>query len=125
MEINQIVRSTMDLLSKNAEWEGRFEGYIQNIAINHPQVTKRSFRKPEGLSLYSSVGSKGKSYDLRFRGQSVATVVETVDKKVELRPKSVANSTYFGIELDENVDWNSTKASTFRSFFKRECCKPN
>lgn len=123
MEINQIVRSTMELLSENAEWEGRFEGYIQNIAINHPKMTKRSFRKPEGLSLYSSVGSKGKSYDLRFRGQSVATVVETVGKKVELRPKGAANSTYFGIELNEPVDWNSTEASTFRSFFKKESLK--
>ena len=64
MEINQVIQSTIDRLSENKEWEERFQGYIQNIAINHQKIGKRSFRKPDGLSLYSSVGSKGKSYDL-------------------------------------------------------------
>lgn len=120
MEINQIIQSTINLLLEKKEWEERFEGYIQNIAISHPNIAKRSFRKPEGLSLYSSVGSKGKSYDLRFRGQSVARVIETINGKVELCPKSAANNAYFGIELDEKVDWNSAKASNFRSSFKKE-----
>lgn len=119
MEINQIIQSTINLLIENKEWEERFDGYIQNIAINHSKIAKRSFRKPEGLSLYSSVGSKGKSYDLRFRGQSVARVVEA-NGKVELCPRSAANDAYFGIELDKKVDWNSTKASNFRSSFKKE-----
>ncbi len=35
MEINQIIQSTIDRLSENKEWEERFQGYIQNIAINH------------------------------------------------------------------------------------------
>lgn len=120
MEINQIIQSTISLLLEKKEWEERFEGYIQNIAISHPNVAKRSFRKPEGLSLYSSVGSKGKFYDLRFRGQSVARVVESINGKVELCPRSAVNNAYFGIKLDEKVDWNSTKASNFRSSFKKE-----
>ena len=109
MEINQIIQSTIDLLSENKEWEERFQGYIQNIAINHQKIGKRSFRKPDGLSLYSSVGSNGKSYDLRFRGQSVATVKETAAEKVELRPESVANQKYFEFDLcNEEVDWDSS-----------------
>jgi len=124
MEINQIIQSTIDLLSENKEWEERFQGYIQNIAINHQKNGKRSFRKPDGLSLYSSVGSKGKSYDLRFRGQSVATVKETAAEKVKLRPKSDANQKYFQFDLcKEEVDWDSTEASNFRSFFKKESLK--
>jgi hypothetical protein len=124
MEINQVIQSTIDRLSENKEWEERFQGYIQNIAINHQKNGKRSFRKPDGLSLYSSVGSKGKSYDLRFRGQSVATVKETAAEKVKLSPKSDANQKYFGLDLrKEEVDWDSTEASNFRSFFKKESLK--
>lgn len=124
MEINQIIQSTIDRLSENIEWEERFQEYIQNIAINHQKKRKRSFRKPEGLSLYSSVGSNGKSYDLRFRGQSVATVKETAAEKVKLSPKSVANQKYFEFDLcKEEVDWDSTEASNFRSFFKKESLK--
>lgn len=123
MEISQIIQSTMNLLSEEKEWEERFQKYIQNIAINHSKIGKRSFRKPAGLSLYSSVGTKGKYYDLRFRGQSVATVVETATGKVELRPKSDTNKKYFGITLHENVDWISTEASNFRSSFKKESLK--
>lgn len=124
MEINQIIQSTIDRLSENKEWEERFQKYIQNIAINHQKKRKRSFRKPEGLSLYSSVSSKGKSYDLRFKGQSVATVKETAAEKVKLRPESVANQKYFGLDLRKKVvDWVSTEASNFRSFFKKESLK--
>ena len=124
MEINQIIQSTIDRLSENKEWEERFQKYIQNIAINHQINGKRSFRKPDGLSLYSSVKSKVKSYDLRFRGQSVATVKETAAKKVKLIPKSVANQKYFGLDLRKKVvDWDSTEASNFRSFFKKESLK--
>ena len=124
MEINQIIQSTIDRLSENKEWEERFQGYIQNIAINHQKNGKRSFRKPDGLSLYSSVGSNGKSFDLRFRGQSVATVKETAAEKVKLSPKSDANQKYFQFDLcNEEVDWDSTEASNFRSFFKKESLK--
>ncbi len=124
MEINQIIQSTIDRLSENKEWEERFQKYIQNIAINHQKKRKRSFRKPEGLSLYSSVGSNGKSYDLRFKGQSVATVKETAAVKVKLNPKSHANQKYFQFDLcKEEVDWDSTEASNFRSFFKKESLK--
>lgn len=124
MEINQIIQSTIDRLSENKKWEERFQGYIHNIVINHQKKRKRSFRKPEGLSLYSSVGSNGKSYDLRFRGQSVATVKETAAEKVKLSPKSDANQKYFGLDLrKEDVDWDSTEASNFRSFFKKESLK--
>ena len=124
MEINQIIQSTIDRLSENKEWEERFQKYIQNITINHQKKRKRSFRKPEGLSLYSSVSSKGKSYDLRFKGQSVATVKETAAEKVKLSPKSYENQKYFQFDLcNEEVDWDSTEASNFRSFFKKESLK--
>lgn len=124
MEINQIIQSTIDRLSENKKWEERFQGYIQNIAINDQKIGKRSFRKPDGLSLYSSVGSNGKSYDLRFKGQSVATVKETAAEKVKLSPKSDANQKYFGLDLRKKVvDWDSTEASNFRSFFKKESLK--
>lgn len=88
MEINQIIQITTSLLSKNNKWEEQYQKYIQNIAINSSKIKERSFRKPDGISLYSSVGRKGRSYDLRFRGQSIATIVETATKEVKLYPKS-------------------------------------
>ena len=122
MDIIQIIQSTKDLLSNNIEWEERFYRYIQNIAENHSDVKQRSFRKPEGLSLYSSVGRQGKSYDLRFRGQSVATVVEKAGT-VKLRPKE-KNEKYFGFKSREKEsEWHSEEASKFRNHFKKEAQK--
>lgn len=123
METNQIIQSTIDLLSENNEWEKRYQIYIQDIAINCPKIEKRSFRKPDGLSLYSSVGRKGKSYDLRFRGQSIATIIETATKEVKLCPKSEANQKYFNFDLCKTVNWDSQEASNFRNFFKKESRK--
>lgn len=123
MEINQIIQITTSLLSENNKWEEQYQKYIQNIAINSSKIKERSFRKPDGISLYSSVGKKGKSYDLRFRGQSIATIVETATKEVKLYPKSAANQKYFNFDLCQTVNWDSTEASNFRSFFKRESLK--
>lgn len=122
MDIIQIIQSTKDLLSNYNEWEERFYRYISNIAENHSEVKQRSFRKPEGLSLYSSVGRQGKSYDLRFRGQSVATVVEKAGT-VKLRPKE-ENEKYFGFKSREKEsEWHSEEASKFRNHFKKEAQK--
>ena len=123
MEINQIIQSTTDLLAKNNKWEEQYQLYIQNIATNCAQIEARSFRKPEGLSLYSSVGNRGKSYDLRFRGQSVARIEETAAKEVKLKPKSESNKKYFNINFCGEVDWNTAEASCFRKFFKEESQK--
>lgn len=124
MDINQIIQSTMVILFNNIEWEERFCKYIQNVAVNHSKVEKRSFRKPEGLSLYSSVGRQGKSYDLRFKGQSIATVVEKVDGTVKLQPKVAENKQYFDFDLcEEEYEWHSEEASRFRKYFKKEAQK--
>lgn len=123
MEINQIIQFTTDLLAENNKWEEQYQRYIQNIANNSAQIEVRSFRKPEGLSLYSSIGRKGKSYDLRFRGQSIATVLETATKEVLLCPKSETNQKYFNFDFRKKINWDSIEASNFRSFFKKESLK--
>lgn len=120
MEIDSIIESAMALLSENDKWEEQYYRYIQNIAINYQKKRKLFFKKPDGLSLYSSVGIKGKSFDLRFRGQSVATVVITASNDVRLCPKSATNKIYFNIDLCKEVSWYSQEASNFRAFFKKE-----
>ena len=118
-----IIETTMQLLSNNPEWEERYVGYIKKLVNKQP----KRFRKPEGLSVYSSVSSyKGNTYDLRFDGQSVGQISSTPNK-VLLRPRENANEKYFGFILKEKgVDWkNSSEAKSFRKFFRDKAKEAN
>ena len=111
-----VVETTLQLLSNYPEWEERYAGYIKSLANKHP----KRFRKPEGLSVYSSVSRhKGETYDLRFDGQSVGEISSTPDR-VLLYPRENANEKYFGFILNKNrYDWrNSNEAKMFRKFFR-------
>lgn len=72
-----VIETTLQLLSNYPEWEERYAGYIKSLVNKHP----KRFRKPEGLSVYSSVSRhKGETYDLRFDGQSVGVISSTPDE---------------------------------------------
>ncbi len=118
--IEQIIKPTQKLLLENKEWEDRYEGYIKKIAQSEQKKANCSFHKPEGLSLYSSVSRDGKSFDLRFKGQSVATVTEETNGKIYLKPKKDAVKKYFELDLSEQVDWNSDDTCSFRSSAKKK-----
>jgi hypothetical protein len=115
MEINEIIETTLDLLSKNTEWEERYAKYIKYLKDKQP----KRFIKPEGLSVYSSVsGYKGETYDLRFDGQSVGLVVSRPNE-ILLYPRDEANEKYFGFKIGKKcVDWHSPEATKFRRFFR-------
>ena len=126
MDANQIIKEVIEkaanFLSENIEWKDRYLRYLENIK-NVSKKTERSFNKPEGLSLYSSVSTIGKYYDLRFRGQSVATIKET-NGLTKLIVNNDANEKYFDFKLSKDeVDWDSKDAEKFRSHFKEESRK--
>ena len=75
MNIEQVIEKTTKLLSENTEWEDRYHEYIKDIYTNYSTIAKNTLIKTKGLSLYTSISNrKKKEYDLRFRGQSVATI---------------------------------------------------
>ena len=128
MNIEQVIEKTTKLLSENTEWEDRYHEYIKDIYTNYSTIAKNTLIKTKGLSLYTSISNrKKKEYDLRFRGQSVATIKEVMDLKgkitVELLPKLDKNYEYFGIESKNKLDWNSDEAQDFIAFFKKESLK--
>lgn len=113
-----VIDITMKLLFDNPEWEDRYAGYAKYIPMKYP----RAFKKPRGLSLYSSVSMYKKNrYDLRFDGQSVGKIFNHGDpKKVTLEINQEANKKYFDLELSKTeIDWNiDSDAKKFRRFFQ-------
>lgn len=119
--MEKVIEKTLELLNKDNEWESRYEGYIYTIIKTSVRNVRRPFKKPEGLSLYSSVSRRdGRTFDLRFDGQSVA---EVVCKKngVFLCPRVKANKDYFEFKQsmdDKELKWHSEEASDFRKVFQ-------
>lgn len=112
---------TLSLLSDNDEWQRRYSKYLEDIWKNHGKCYK-GFQKPEGLSLYSTVGERNQSvYQLRFRGQTVAKIWSK-GTGIELLSCVKSQGSYFpDCPLKEEagrVNWNSPDASKFRGFFK-------
>lgn len=111
------IKKTLELLNNDLEWEERYAKYITYLEGKQ----SKGFKKPEGLSVYSSISKyKGSTYDLRYDGQSVGLVVSRQDK-ISLRPQKEANLKYFNdsfIKDKEEVDWHSKEATEFRRYFR-------
>ena len=123
MELNTI-NDVLSLLTQNKEWKERYAGYIRFLSQEQP----KRFKKPEGLSVYSSVSRhKGETYDLRFDGQSVGEIASRPEE-VRLFPRETANKKYFKdeyseLQISDGVDWHSTEAKKFRRFFRDKAKK--
>ena len=119
--MNEIINVTLGLLNDDNEWESRYANYISKIHATSSQNNRRPFKKPNGLSLYSSVSRRdGKAFDLRFDGQSVAEVVCKKDGVV-LYPKGKNNKEYFSLiqtTNDKGLEWHSKEARNFRKHFR-------
>jgi hypothetical protein len=125
MNYYEIVDFVNDLLNKNEEWVERYARYADQIIENKEryEAGRENFHVYSPLSVYTNV-SKAKGtleYDLRFLGQSVATIkVEGKKVLISTRGKEDGNSSYFGynIELD-NKKWTSPEAKDFRKHFEK------
>ncbi len=57
-------------------------------------------------------------FDIRYLGQSVATICISKDNKVICTPKTNSNSQYFGCNISGEFEWNSVEGTNFRRVFK-------
>jgi len=110
-------------LENNNEWINRYAGYASEIMKTQKNIknAKKLFRERKPLYLYSSISkaknNKQVTFDLRYRGQSVAEIVFNKDKLLLKTNKKTKD--YYDIEGGGNYEWNSKKAEIFRSGFKK------
>ncbi len=119
--MDTIINQTLTLLSANDEWQRRYAKYLEDIWKNHGKYHK-DFHKPEGLSLYSTVGERNENvYQLRFRGQTVARIWSK-ETGVKLLSCVKSQDTYFTDcplkKEDGDVKWDTPEASDFRRYYK-------
>ncbi|MDE5837999.1 MAG: hypothetical protein K2H39_03005 [Paramuribaculum sp.] len=117
-----IINRTLEILKCNNEWHERYEGYLSDIWSN-PDKTKKGFTKPQGLSVYTTVGDRNtQNYYLRFKGQNVGKVGVDRNGKITLQclVKESKSHDIKGcpLEYKEPTGWDSPKATEFRKFFK-------
>ncbi|MDE6649686.1 MAG: hypothetical protein K2K45_07135 [Muribaculaceae bacterium] len=117
-----IINRTLEILKCNNEWHERYEGYLSDIWSN-PDKTKKGFTKPQGLSVYTTVGDRNtQNYYLRFKGQNVGKVGVDRNRKITLQclVKESKSHDIKGCPLKykELTGWDSPKATEFRNFFK-------
>lgn len=121
--MEKIVALTLDLLNSNSEWIDRYNDYPKTIWDNRKKNTK-GFRKPEGLSFYTTLGDRNKKrYYLRFKGQNIGEL--SIDKHGNKTLKCLVvqdgkshDIKNCPLEKDEKCEWNSKEASKFRGYFK-------
>lgn len=120
--MKQFIEKTLEELKKQREWEKRYKDYLADV-MHHSGKWEKPFRKPEGLSLYTTLGTRNeKNYFLRFKGQNVGKI--SVKKNGGIKLSSlVAESKSHEInecplKKEQSVDWKSNEASTFRHYFK-------
>lgn len=122
MEMLNVINQTLEILNANSEWQKRYSGYLADIWTNANKADRR-FAKPQGLSLYTTVGDrKTKNYYLRFKGQNVCKIIipKSGDVALQCIVEESESHDIKGCPLryNEIVEWHSVKASQFRSFFK-------
>lgn len=120
-EIEEIINKVQELLDSNSEWEQRYSDYLNDIDMQMAENDRcrKLFHVNSPLYVYSSI-SKAKNsrceYDLRFKGQSVATLKVDKNNKLTVIPKESV-SKYFEINTSSSFDWLSSEARTFRKHF--------
>lgn len=112
--MKEIICKTSKLLAEKDEWKMRYKNYLEDIFQNSEKASK-GFRKPYGLSVYSTVSDRKKpKYYLRFNGQNVGLVFKEEEKiTLQILKNEI-------IDLKPNkYDWYGKDATYFRSFFKK------
>ena len=110
-------------LEKNDEWIKRYADYASEIMEMQKKIkdARKEFREHKPLYVYSSI-SRAKNenivtFDLRYRGQSVAEIIKRKDKilmKTKMNTKK-----FYGIEGGRTFVWSSKEAEIFRSGFAK------
>lgn len=126
MDYKETVNEVNNLLTSNEEWVERYAGYTKKINKNKSgyEADRKKFREWLPLYVYTNVGKLlvgSHEYDLRFFGQSVATIKVSGDTVlISTKGKEDSNSKYFNVKNKLNdVDWTGTEAKAFREAFKK------
>lgn len=123
-EIQQIIDKTNELLQTNTEWKERYDEYLNKIddPLNKNHKCRKLFNVPRPFVAYTNIStvSNGKcEYDLRYKGQSVATISFDKNNNVRIDSKYENNKKHFEFDIKlEKADWNSDEARKFRKAFK-------
>lgn len=127
MEYNKTVETVNTLLT-NEEWILRYKNYSTKIIANQQKYIegRRKFHVRPPLFLYTSINNllrkNSLKYDLRFLGQSVATIqVKNNDVIITTGNKAKSNEKYFNVNINttsEWICWNSSNANKFRKSLK-------
>lgn len=126
-----------DILNNKNEWYEKYFCYAIKLIDNEQNIRERrkEFRKWGPLQVYTTIGSvikNSSNFDIRYLGQSVATISVTENKgpkattatgertvKLSTENKVDTNKKYFDYDrLIKNEDWNSPVAKEFREYFK-------
>lgn len=127
MNITDIIKEAQELLSRNSEWEGRYKNYADNLLanINFIQLMRRSFYQFSPLHFYISTtyAKKAKTklqLDIRYRGQSVATLTASQNEiLISTKDQNENNLRDFNCDIKLNdICWRDKQVSEFRKFFK-------
>ena len=110
-------------LEDNTEWIVRYADYASEIMETQETIkdARKLFHERKPLYVYSSISrAKNRSqvtFDLRYRGQSVA---EISYKKGKLLLKTNKNTKeFYDIEGGKSFEWNSKEAEIFRGGFAK------
>ncbi|MDX1828239.1 MAG: hypothetical protein R3342_01715 [Lutibacter sp.] len=131
MNFIQTQKEVSKKLNDNKEWVNRFNRYANFITLNTQNHIngRRKFNIQWPFHLYSKISDlKNKytlHYDLRFKGQSVATLTVKNDTvTISTKDKEEKNKQWFNIELSlKNVLWKGITASEYRKAFKESTYK--
>ena len=121
MKLDTIIDTAERLLSQHNEWKNRYKGYREALCKqSEAQLHNRKLiRVKAPLYLYSSISKAINSvceYDLRYKGQSIATVKVQKDNAIALIPNN-SIAPYFGYQTPLPCHWHSTEGRRFRKHF--------
>lgn len=127
-EFMKVIEETRLILKDNIEWRGRYADYADKIRSNIPCINsiRSTFREWSPLKVYLNITSaKGARnsvrFELRYLGQTVATLKGSKDKmhRLSTRGYNNTNSRDFGCNTSlAATDWGAEGATQFRRFFR-------
>lgn len=128
MDFTDTIKEAQSLILKDkAEWKTRYQEYAKKILGNNDVIKslRSKFREFSTLYCYIStskaiVAKKNLSLDVRYMGQSVATLkINQNNVTISTERKKTKNKRDFDCDIElNNTIWNDPEVSTFRKYFK-------
>ncbi len=128
LNVDNIIKEAQKLLIENkTEWVERYEGYAKATLSHIASIAKnrRKFHEYPPLRFYISTTNVKNArnmllVDVRYRGQSVATLKATqTGVVISTKRQNVNNKKHFNCNIElSDVSWRGPEAQKFREYFK-------